>query len=282
MNLKRSSLRAGKMLGAGYRLTQLRGQGSFGHVWETQGPGGEKLALKLLRCGSDLAAAQEVRNILNVRGLPHPHLIRIDRVWADRGYIGVVMELADGSLHDLLAICRRDYGTPMPPDYACFYLAQAAEALDFLNAGRHRVGSSVVGIQHGDVKPSNLLVFGETVKLTDFGLSSTLSSAVAPHRRAGTLAYAAPEVLVGQISRWADQFSLAVTYCELRGGRRPFPDPSNRDGLEYAHPEPDLRMLPPDERSIVARALAAHPMDRWKSCGELLAQLSRVAGRKTA
>ena len=280
--MSRLSLRAGKNVLEGYRLTRFLGEGSFGHVWETEGPDGVPLALKFIRCGSDLAAPQEVRNILNVRGREHPHLIRVDRVWADRGYVVVVMELADGSLHDLLAICRREYGTPILPDYACYYLGQAADALDFLNAQHHRVGGNLVGIQHCDVKPSNLLVTGETVKVCDFGLSSTLSSAQSPHRPVGTPAYAAPEIFRGELSRWTDQFALAVTYCELRGGRRPFTTIPPRFGVDYIHPAPDLTMLPQDEHPIVARALAPNPWERWKSCGEFMAQLTRVAGGKTA
>jgi serine/threonine-protein kinase len=279
--VSRISLRPGKTLLAGYKLERIVGQGSFGHVWETHGPFGEKLALKFIRCGTDLAAPQEVRNILNVRELEHPLLIRVDRVWADRGYVVVVMELADGSLQELLAICRRDYRTPVPPDQTCYYLTQAAEALDFLNATRHKVGGNLVGIQHCDIKPSNLLLCGDTVKLSDFGLSSSLSAAQMPHRPVGTVAYAAPEVFQGQLSRWTDQFALAVTYCELRSCRRPFPKIPMRFDPEYVHPEPDLHMLPEDERTVVARALALHPWERWKSCGEFMAQLNRVAGKRT-
>ncbi len=36
------------------------------------------------------------------------------------------------------------------------------------------------------------------------------------------MAYAAPEVFRGQRSRWTDQYALAVSYCEVRGGRLPF------------------------------------------------------------
>ena len=39
-------------------------------------------------------------------------------------------------------------------------------------------------------------------------------------------------------------------------------------------------MLPEDERSIVARALALHPWERWKSCGEFMTHLNQVAGSR--
>jgi serine/threonine-protein kinase len=279
--VSRISLRPGKKLLAGYHLRQLVGQGSFGHVWETDGPDGEKLALKFIRCGSDMAAPQEVRNILNVRVLRHPHLIRVDRVWADRGYVVVVMELADGSLQELLAICRRDFNTPVPPDQVCYYLTQAAATIDFLNTQQHRLGGNLVGIQHCDIKPSNLLLCDDVVKVSDFGLSTTMSAIQMPRRPAGTIAYAAPEIFQGQLTRWTDQFALAVTYCELRGGRRPFAQLPARFNLDFVHPEPDLTMLPDDERRVVARGLALHPWDRWKSCSEFMSQLNAIAAHKT-
>ena len=46
--------------------------------------------------------------------------------------------------------------------------------------------------------------------------------------------------------------------------------------------KPDLSMVPEDERRIIARALDPNPWERWKSCGEFMAQINRVAGRKTA
>ena len=276
--MSRLSLWSGKSLLDGYRLKRMVGQGAFGQVWETEGDSRTKLALKFIRCGSDMAAAQEVRNILNVRQVRHPNLIRLDRVWADKGYLVVVMELADGSLQELLALCRRDYGTPIPPDYVTFYLNQAAEVIDFLNARQHKLGGNVFGIQHCDIKPSNLLLCGETVKLTDFGLSSTMTAAMMPHRRAGTLAYAAPEVYQGRLSQWTDQFALAVTYCELRGGRRPFPNTPSTFKPEYTLPEPDLSMLSPEERPLIARALNPVPTERWKTCREMMTHLSKIVG----
>src|SRR5438445_671717 len=84
-----------------------------------------------------------------------------------------------------------------------------------------RIGAAQVAIQHCDVKPSNFLLFGDTVKLSDFGLASSISCQLQGHRRAGTLAYTAPEVFQGRLSDWTDQFSLGVTYCELRSGRLP-------------------------------------------------------------
>lgn len=262
---------------AGYRLVRLRGQGGCGQVWEIEHPTGERAALKILPCGDDRVAARELRGIQQVRRLAPPNFVRIDRVWAERSTVLMMMELADGSLLDLLDVSRRDFGMAFSRVQVCEYLAQAAEALDFLNARRHPIGGGRASVQHCDVKPSNLLLFGDTVKLCDFGFASPLTSDVVNHQRAGTLEYAAPEVFHGQLSRWTDQYSLAVSYCELRGGRLPFPDTPADFLADYVRPEPDLSMLSAAERPVIARALARAPQSRWPTCADMIAQLARAS-----
>jgi serine/threonine protein kinase len=186
------------------------------------------------------------------------------------------MELAEGSLLDLLEAYYSEFHTPIAPDQVCRYLAQVGDTLDFLNARQHSVDGRRVSFQHCDIKPSNLLLFGETVKVSDFGLASPTSSMLKFHRRAGTLDYAAPEVFQGRLSDWTDQYSLAVTYCMLRGGRLPFTDTPPKFDPEYVRPTPDLSMLEARERPIVARALAPIPQNRWPSSLELVTALGKA------
>jgi serine/threonine protein kinase len=268
----------GKELCQDYRLRRLRGRGAFGSVWEAVTPGGDVVALKFLPCEDRSTAAQEIRAIQLVKGLHHPNLIPVDRIWCYRSYVVATMPLADGSLADLLDVYQTDFSSAIVPEHLCPMLMQVAGALDFLNARQHMVDGVRVAIQHCDVKPSNLLLFGETVKLCDFSLSSSTTSPLKLHRRAGTLGYAAPEVFRGRLSDHTDQYALAATYCELRGGRLPFPDSPRQFDAAYNRPAPDLSMLSPAERPIIARALAALPQERWPSCQEMMAQLSRLAG----
>ena len=79
----------------------------------------------------------------------------------------------------------------------CLYLWQVAEALDFLNARRHKREGRKVGYQHGDVKPNNILLFGDMAKLTDHGLATPTHGPNTPCPRQGTREYAAPEVFLG-------------------------------------------------------------------------------------
>jgi serine/threonine protein kinase len=135
------------------------------------------------------------------------------------------MELAEGSLADLLEVHLGEYGKPIPAKKVCSYLSQVAKALDFLNARQHRIDGNLIGIQHCDVKPPNMLLFDETVKLADFGLSVQTVANRQTHLPAGTLSYTAPEVFRSQLSDRMDQYSLAVCYYASHG---PAAFPRNR------------------------------------------------------
>jgi serine/threonine-protein kinase len=262
----------------GYHLREFRGRGSFGEVWTAEVAGGTFVALKFMSCDGG-GSTRELRTLQKVRQIRHPNLTVIDRVWCWARHLVVSMELAEGGLDDLLKIYRAEFGTPMLPEQTCYYLGQVAAALDFLNARQHRVDGQVVAMRHSDVKPSNMLVFGGTVKLTDFGLSVLTTASSQTHDRSGTPAYAAPEVFQGRINDRTDQYALAVSYCELRGGRLPFADTPSGVQRGYVRPRPDLSMVPVAERSILLRALAPSAFDRWPSCAELMARLTAAVSR---
>src|SRR5262249_33890788 len=78
--------------------------------------------------------------------------------------------------------------------------------------------------------------------------------------------YAAPEFFEGRTSRHSDQYSLAITYCQLRGGQLPFTGTPAQMMAGHLMQTPDLEMLPAEERLPVARALAKDPAERWPSC----------------
>jgi serine/threonine protein kinase len=259
----------------GYRLRRLRGRGSFGQVWEAESIAGELVALKFLPCVGD-QAGMEVRSLQLIRELSHPGLVRVDKVWSAAGCLVVAMELADGSLTDLLRVYESDLGSALPREHLLPLLSGAAEALDFLNTSQRLVHNQWVTLQHCDVSPNNLLVFGKTVKLSDYGLTTALTSHEKSHPRAGTPAYASPEVFQGRVSERSDQYALAVCYCALRSGRLPFPDSPLDFVPGYVRPLPELDMLEPEERPAILRALAPAPQDRWPSCSELMSQLERA------
>jgi len=266
-------LKAGLEAFPGCRLRQFLGRGGFAEVWEAEVDGGGKLALKFMPAENGRAAFSEIRSIQMVKQLEHPNLVRIERVWAFQNYNVIAMELAEGGLDDLYEAYQTVFSTPIVPEVLCPYLSQAADALDFLNARKHLVDGRLVGIQHCDIKPSNMLLFGDTVKLSDFGLASITTMRMASHRRAGTAAFAPPEVFQGRLSDRTDQYSLAVSYCFLRGGRLPFPAPPGFDRA-YVRPKPDLQMISAREWPTMLRALDPVPQNRWPTCREFMAQLT--------
>ena len=273
--IRGTELLTGKEICPGYRLARLLGRGAYGHVWEAEVEG-KTVALKFLPVGDDTGASQEIRSIQAIRQLHHPNLVRIHELWCHRGYIVITMEIADTNLRDLLEAYQLEFGSPMRWAHASPLLSQAASAIDFLNSRQHLVNGQRVAFQHGDIKPSNLLVFGKTVKLSDFGLSSVITSPLKQRRPVGTPEYVAPEVLQGRLSAWTDQYALAVTYCELRGGRLPF-NLSQAPSGSAARPTPDLTMLSEVERPIIARALSPFPLDRWPSCGDMMSRLMNLS-----
>jgi serine/threonine protein kinase, bacterial len=155
-------------------------------------------------------------------------------------------------------------------------LAQAAVAIDFLNAHVHNVDGQIVAFQHGDIKPSNLLLFGDTVKLADFGLAVPMTNSRVNRNPSGTVQFAATEVFQGALTDQTDQFAFAVTYCLLRGGQLPYTDSPTSFRVPYTRPAPDLGMLPEAERQIIARALSTSPSSRWPSCRAMIEALARL------
>jgi serine/threonine protein kinase len=260
----------------GCRLRQLLKRTESTQVWKAVTVEERPIAVKFATCHDDRAIQHDLPFLLAVRQLGHPHLIPIYWVWCFRDYVVVAMELARASLLDFLTPSITEFGKPLAARQVWRYLAQAADALDFLNMRKHRLYGQLRTVQHGNIKPSNLLLVSDIVKLTDFKLSFQASFEQAHERLADTLRYAAPEVFHGWVSDRADQYSLAVTYCHLRGGRLPFPDTPEALNADYVRPEPDLTMLPARERPIIARSLSPCPEERWPSCAELMAQLAKV------
>jgi serine/threonine protein kinase, bacterial len=265
----------------GYRLIRLLGKGGWGEVWQAKGPDGQNVALKFLPCDNQLSAAQEIRGLQSIRHLQHPNLLAVEQTWCWSGYIVIAMEQADGSLLDLLEVYQADFGTYIMPEHLCHFLGQAAEAIDFLNTRQHLVNDQRVAVRHCDIKPSNMLVFQTEVKVADFSLAAHTASPMCSHRSVGTPSYAAPEIFQGWLSDRSDQYSLAVSYVELRTGQLPFKDTPTTFKSDYVRPEPDLSRLDPGEWPVLLRGLNPVPQNRWPSCREMIDRLTTSLAEKS-
>ena len=268
---------AGQQPIPGYRLTQPLGKGGFAEVWEAVREGHGSVALKFLDCRQHSASmvAGEIRSLRGLSGLEHPHIIGLQGVHAWSRYIVLVMQRADGNLEDLWQAYRAQTDRNIPPSHALDLLDQAACALDFIAAAKPAGMAASRGLQHCDVKPSNLLLFGDTVKLADFGLCAGSGWTTHTTGCRGTPPFAAPETYRGQAVPGTDQYALAVTYCALVMGDRPFW--RNQQAGPPAGPPIDMTKLREAEFPVISRALHPYPSSRWPSCGEFVAQLRKVA-----
>lgn len=270
--MTRIRLDAGSEPFPGLKLIQLRGRGGFAEVWEATDAKGTRLAVKFMAGRNSASSVKEMRIIRAIQKLKHPNLLRIDQVWSIPEYIVVAMELADGSLFDLLQFYQEDYKTALPAPLTIGYLRQAASALDYLNARQHDYERHRVGFQHCDVKPSNLLLVGETAKLADFGLCTPTVALQSCYGRAGTMDFSAPEVHRGNLAESSDQYGLAVTYYYLRTGKLPFPaaPPDFQRDYSYKRPAPNLGLVSRGERKVLERSLELEPTNRWPTCMGLI------------
>ncbi len=271
------ALAVGAQVGA-YRLTGELGRGGMGVVYLADDlERGRALALKVLI--GELAAQDDfrrrfLREARYARELDHPNIVPVHDVGEANGCLYIAMEYIDGpDLRAVLSSAGR-----LEPAAAVSMLTDVASALDAVHAR---------GMLHRDVKPGNVLVGGagdsdaRHCYLTDFGLSKNPTrdsvALTAVDTFVGTLDYVAPEQIVADdVDQHVDVYSLTCLLYECLSGRLPFVR-SEPTELMRAHIEevpPALTAvgadLPPAIDEVVARGLAKHPPDRFRSCGELM------------
>lgn len=250
----------------GYRLIEPLGSGGFGEAWKCEAPGGLFKAIKFVfgnlnSLDVDGARAEQELHALNrVKEVRHPFVLSMDRIEVVEGELVIVMELADRNLFEAYEECLSAGLVGIPRDTLLCYIRDAAEALDHMNE-KHN-------LQHLDVKPRNLFLISDRVKVADFGLVKHLERTGNSGLLGGvTPLYAAPETFGNTISGRSDQYSLAIVYQELLTGQRPFNGKNPRVlAQQHQNDEPDLRSLPEADRPVVARALSKDPARRFPNC----------------
>ena len=151
-------------------------------------------------------------------------------------------------------------------------MEQAAKGLDYLaNLRLPGFNMTALGMQHCDVKPTNLLLLGDDVKIADFGLCAGMGQQTHRQGLRGTPPFAAPELYQGRVCSQTDQYSLAVTWCDLIGGGRMFRKGTARDGGPLY--SIDLGRAREREAVVLARALNDDPTRRYPNCTAFIAAL---------
>ena len=286
-----------------FKLIEEIGRGGMGVVYEAEQISlARRVALKVLPFAATLDGRQLRRFENEARAaaqLHHPHVVPVYAVGCERGVHYYAMQLIVGRpLSDVIDDLRQ---TPKPAaaeaettvagsawtrhgtDHREFFrtgaalAAQAADALEYAHQ---------MGVVHRDVKPANLLVDGhDHLWVTDFGLArvQTVPGLTAPGDLVGTLRYMSPEQARGDpaIDPRSDVYSLGATLYELLTLRPAFPATDRQECLRQifdddpTHPRTWNRAIPVELETVILKAMAKSPEDRYASAAALADDLRR-------
>ncbi|MFM8708046.1 MAG: serine/threonine-protein kinase, partial [Planctomycetia bacterium] len=194
----------------------------------------------------------------------------------------VAMGLGDQTLYDRLRESQRDDGRPLPPEQLLPWMQQAALALDHFNSSSRRSTENSKAVQHCDIKPQNMLLVGDVVQVCDFGLARAQGEVRATSNTMASLAYAAPEMVSPPYdpAPTTDQYSLAISYIEMRTGQLPYAELTPISILRAkVDGRMDLSPLASAEARVIARALEVDPAKRWQTCAEFVRALQSSVPR---
>jgi eukaryotic-like serine/threonine-protein kinase len=273
-----------RLLGDRYELDGVVGRGGMAEVYRARDLRLDRtVAIKTLR--ADLARDQTFqarfrREAQSAASLNNPSIVAVYDTGEDLS-TGVpvpfiVMEFVDGrTVRDLLIEGHR-----LLPERTLEIVSGVLRALEY---------SHQAGIVHRDIKPGNVMVTRNgDIKVMDFGIARAMSDTQATMTQTaqviGTAQYLSPEQARGErVDARSDLYSTGCLMYELLTGRPPFTGDSPV-AIAYQHvrenPIPPSRLdqsLPPWADSIVLKAMAKSPNDRYQSAAEMQADIQRAA-----
>lgn len=270
---------------AGYTIIRRLGSGGMGEVYLAKHPRLPRQdALKVLK--SDVSADKEYRDRFHREAdtaatLWHPHIVAVHDRGESDGQLWIDMDYVDGT--DAGELLEQRYPDGMPGAVVVEIITAVAEALDYAHLNK---------LMHRDVKPANILITkpdspDHRVLLADFGIAGLVGESTgltATNMTVGTVAYAAPEQLMGNdLDGRADQYALAASAYQLLTGAPPFqhtnPAVVISQHLSATPPaigerRPALANLDP----VFAKALSKDPKDRYLRCIDFARALSHHLG----
>ncbi|WP_049576616.1 protein kinase domain-containing protein [Streptomyces sp. SBT349] len=253
---------APERLGA-YVVERRLGSGGMGVVYLARTVAGRRLAVKVIRSeyaedpGFRTRFRREVAAVRRVSGAFTAPVVDADPD-GDPPWLATLY-VPGGSLTD-----RVEREGPLTVREAARVGAQLAEALQDIHG---------CGLVHRDLKPGNVLLAEDGVRVIDFGISRALTDS---HRLTevgavlGSPPFMAPEQLTGaaDATTAADVFALGAVVAFAATGHSPF-EPGGSflgDPLAVAyrvvHEEPELDDVPESLRELVSLCLAKDPARR--------------------
>ena len=276
-------MKAARLIGGRYEIGELLGYGGMAEVHKGKDVRlGRDVAVKVLR--ADLARDPTFQNRFRreaqaAAGLNHPSIVAVYDTGEDDGPEGhtpyIVMEYVEG--HTLREVLKTQ--GHLPPQQAMEITAEVCSALDF----SHRSG-----IVHRDIKPGNVMITNAgAIKVMDFGIARALAdnaaTVTATAAVIGTAQYLSPEQARGEsVDARSDVYSTGCLLYELLTGHPPFTGDSPV-AIAYQHvrenpqvPSSVNHAVPPALDSIVMKALAKNPLNRYQTAAEMRTDLHRA------
>lgn len=265
----------GQTLGQ-YTIIEQIGAGGMATVFRAHQPSlNRNVALKILpphiaeKEGFTERFAREAQAIGN---LHHPNILPVYDFGEDKGYGYIAMRYVPNA---------KTLGDWMKGQLAeaqiLEFIRQIAGALDYAHQA---------GIIHRDVKPGNILMDGEWLLLSDFGLAKLMTSPshlTGTGDGIGTPAYMSPEQAQGEaVDHRTDIYALGIILFEMLTGQIPHKaeTPLATVVKRISEPAPSPRLLNPDiphaVEAVLLKTLAVKPAERFNSAGDFV-QALRVA-----
>jgi serine/threonine protein kinase len=252
----------GQTLGQ-YTIIEQIGAGGMATVFRAHQPSlNRNVALKILppqiaeKEGFTERFEREAQAIGN---LHHPNILPVYDFGEDKGYGYIAMRYVPNAktLGDWMK-------SQLAEKQILEFIRQIASALDYAHQA---------GIVHRDVKPSNILMDGEWVLLSDFGLAKLMASPsqlTGTGAGIGTPAYMSPEQAQGEaVDHRTDIYALGIILFEMLTGQIPHKaeTPLATVVKRISEPAPSPRLLNPDiphaVESVLLKVLAVKPAERF-------------------
>ena len=211
----------------------------------------------------------------------HQNIVQIYDLGSMEGAYFIAMEYIHGKDLRVLGGKAKERNLPLPLEYALYVTCRICSGLDYSHNLKDFQGNPLELI-HRDISPQNILVtYQGEVKIVDFGIAKAVkkSSDTKEGLIKGKVSYMSPEQAAAKpIDKRSDIFSTGILLYEMVTGKRMFEgsDLQVLERVRKADFEPAENLVPdlPGEVSkILNRALAKGVTRRYKSCGEMLADL---------